>query len=80
MINDFRELVAALAHEQWSGWMIYMLGKSKQLDDGSIVIPSDLSWRWKRQMSTAYHNLSEDEKESDRVEADRFIRLFQANE
>ena len=76
MTNDFRELVAALAHEQWSGWMLFLFAKSEYRPDGSIIIPPDLVERWERQMNTDYSNLPEDEKESDRIEADRFIRLF----
>jgi len=34
--------------------------------------------RWTRQMKTAYINLPEDEKDSDRIEADRMIRIMQA--
>ncbi len=73
---DFRELVAALVHEQWSSWMIFMFGKSDQLSDGGIVIPRNFVERLKRQISISYFNLSEDEKESDRAEADKFIELF----
>jgi hypothetical protein len=80
MTNDFRELVAALAHEQWSGWMLYMIGKSQKKSDGSVVIPSALVERWMRQMTTAYNNLPENEKDSDRDEADRFIKLFSENQ
>lgn len=75
----FHDLVAALCHEQWSGRMIYMLGKSQKKSDGSIVIPPDLAERWKRQMTTAYESLSEDEKKIDHIEADKFIVLFVDN-
>lgn len=33
--------------------------------------------RWRRQMGTTYHELSEKEKESDRDEADKMLALFE---
>ena len=68
-MNNIVEALAAVAHEMWSGWMKYMFGKCKILEDGWLGIPPDLVARWKRQMSTLYENLPEEEKESDRVEA-----------
>ncbi len=66
-----REKLAALAHEQWSGWMKYLFSKSTLNDDGSVTIPADLARRWARQVCTKYEALSEKEKESDRKEADK---------
>jgi hypothetical protein len=78
-MKEFRELVAALCHEQWSGWMLYLFGKSQRKSDGSYVIPPEFADRWMRQQTTAYDNLPENEKKSDRVEADKFIALFSKN-
>ena len=75
--EDLREELADLAHQQWSGWMIYLFGKTLALGtDGSRVIPADLAERWKRQLSTRYQDLTDEEKDSDRKEADRLIRLL----
>ena len=72
-----REELAELCHSQWSGWMEYLFDKcSDDSDDGSTVIPSDLTKRWKGQMKTKYCDLSEEEQDSDRKEADKFISLF----
>lgn len=70
-----REQLAALAHEQWSGWMHYLFSKSAFNDDGSFTIPPASVDRWKRQMDTPYHDLPESEKDSDRVEADKVMAL-----
>jgi hypothetical protein len=78
-MDDLREQLAALAHEQWAGWMKYMFGQSLEKEDGSIEIPSSLVARWKRQMNTTYTELPEDERESDRVEADKVLRVIQSN-
>ncbi len=76
---ETREKLARLAHEQWSGWIEYMFSKCKTLKvDGEncLIIPAWAVERWGRQKDTLYGNLSEDEKNSDRVEADRFLKVF----
>lgn len=76
-MNKQRERMAEAAHDAWSGWMEYLFGKSQTLEDGSVVIPASLVERWKRQMHTPYSELSEEEKESDRAEADRYLSAAQ---
>jgi hypothetical protein len=71
-----REQLAELAHAQWAGWMVYLFSKSAHNPDGSITIPPDLAMRWKRQADTSYTDLPENEKESDREEADRYLELI----
>lgn len=67
-----REALAALAHEQWSGWMRYLFSRCVW-DRCALLIPAEWEARWKRQMDTPYADLSEAEKESDRAEADRVL-------
>ncbi len=77
--EKYREMFAALAHEQWSGWMQCLFSKGEFLDkDGTWVMPSELVERWQRQMHTAYDDLPEDEKQSDRVEADKMMTIVNA--
>ena len=78
-MNDLRELLAALAHEQWAGWMKYLFDKAIEDGDGRIVLPALLVSRWKRQMNTAYIDLPEGEKDSDRAEADKLLNLLHSN-
>lgn len=74
---DLREQLAALAHdEQWTGWMEYLFGLSRRNPDGSVTIPAEHVARWMRQMATPYAQLSEQEKNSDREEADRVLALI----
>ena len=78
-MSDLREQLAELSHEQWSGWMEYLFSlTAPELQAGRRceVIPPDLVERWKRQMKTPYTQLPENEKESDRKEADKAIRLL----
>ena len=75
---ETREEIAAIQHEQWSGWMDYLFSKCLQPEskDGSLLIPPWAVKRWTRQMATKYSDLSNNEKESDRVEADRYADLI----
>ncbi len=81
-----RERVADLCHKQWSGWMEYLFSKCfaevGQFDreTGNLVIPGWAVKRWRRQMKTSYTDLPEEEKESDRKEADRFFALLSPNQ
>jgi hypothetical protein len=70
-----REKLAWYAHNAWSGWMIYLFGKSRRNEDGSFTIPADLAERWWRQLKTDYEALPENEKESDRKEADIMLEI-----
>ena len=71
-----REKIAELCHKQWSGWMFYLFSKCSSNDDGTLTIPAWAVARWTRQMATKYARLSEMEKQSDRGEADRFLKLL----
>lgn len=76
LLADKRELLAAYAHEAWSGWMSYLFSKSTRNTDGSVTIPRWAVERWSRQASTKYALLPEEEKQSDRDEADRLLTVI----
>ena len=71
-----RERLAALCHRQWSGWMNYLFSKGTFNLDGTWTMPKWAVDRWRRQKNTPYMNLSEEEKDNDRAEADRLIALI----
>lgn len=73
---DLRERLAALAHEQWSGWMKWQFSKGTFNADNTWTMPTWAVERWTRQMGTAYTDLPEEEKASDRTEADRVLALL----
>ena len=80
MTNE-REELAAYAHEAWSGWMRYMFKKGTILKrKADFVLPSEFVLRWIRQMNTPYSELPENEKESDRKEADEILRIIRKEE
>jgi hypothetical protein len=77
--EDTREALAEYAHEAWSGWMKYMFEKmhavSHDGENTSMVMPAWAVERWTRQANTPYADLPENEKESDRQEADRMLAI-----
>lgn len=74
-----REQLAALAHEQWCEWMAYLFKQGTTHDDGSFTIRPWAVARWTRQMQTAYADLPDAEKVSDRVEADKVLVLLRGD-
>lgn len=79
MKADRKNLIESLsnqAHISWSGWQKYVFDKSKENEDGSYTIPKSLVDRWMRQIDTDYKDLSEKEKESDRIEAREYLKIF----
>lgn len=75
------EALAALEHERWSGWMRYLFSKCFSVERQSephYAIIASYAERWERQMNTPYADLSEQEKESDRVEARKTLAALQA--
>jgi hypothetical protein len=80
-VSELREKLAALAHEQWAGWMRYLFKRTySEPGMGSKVIPYDSAFRWERLMNTPYEKLTEQEKESDRAEADRVLAVLKADD
>ena len=83
--EEFIEKSAYLEHERWSKWQSYFFSKCSVkpqsqvngMDDRYVylALPKDLYERWVRQMNTSYNELSEQEKESDRLEVRKYIPL-----
>lgn len=74
--KSLREALAHLCHEQWSGWMDYLFSKAPFNADGTWTMPAEFVERWLRQSKAQYSDLSFNEQESDRKEANKFIALF----
>lgn len=71
-----REALAEYAHDAWAGWMKYMFEKGTFNADGTYTMPQWAVERWMRQANTPYADLPPGEKESDRLEADRMIEIW----
>lgn len=61
------EELAALEHEQWAHWTRHFIDNTT---------PENLA-RWKAQCATRYADLSEAEKEKDRVWARRVLAILE---
>lgn len=77
-LEYIREGLANYAHETWCGWMEYLFNQGWFNSDGTFAIDAEHVIRWRRQMKTPYQLLPENEKESDRAEADTILRLIGA--
>ena len=75
-LKSLIEPLAAAEHERWSRWQRYLHSKCQRLEDGSLLLPAALVARWERQMAASYDELSDAEKESDREQVRRYLRLI----
>ena len=71
-----REKLAELAHEQWSDWMEYLFSQGTFNSDGTWTMPEWAVNRWAIQLGMPYNRLSEEEKESERKQADKFLAVI----
>ena len=80
-IEEFIEKGADLEHDRWAKWQEYMHSKvydsSESLNPHLKVIPTESYNRWERQIKTKYADLSEQEKESDRIEVRKYLPIIQ---
>ena len=87
-MDKIREELAKFAHNQWSGWMDYLFNKcieyqpakNVQAESGAMIIPKWAVDRWKTQIKTDYKDLSEEEKNSDRSEAEGMLKILSRDE
>ena len=73
---SLREELAGNQHEIWSHWMKYLFSLCSVTADGSYVIPSQSVRHWMRQIDTDYADLTEKEKDSDREQADKVLKVL----
>ena len=73
--KKFVEKGADLEHKRWAGWQSFLFSKSEWTENG-YLIPKELCIRWQRQIDTLYSKLSEEEKESDRIEVRKYLPLI----
>jgi len=71
-----KELIAKVQHDIWSHWMKYMFSQGTVNEDGTWTMPKEKLQRWERQMNTEYNDLTEKEKDSDREQADKIIKVL----
>ena len=64
--QEMLEQLASLEHDQWTHWTKHMLDN---------LTPENIE-RWRRQIETPYHKLSEKEKAKDRVWARKILEII----
>jgi hypothetical protein len=72
------EELASVEHERWSHWQRYLHEQCVPGADGSLTIPAELARQWTTQMNTPYMQLSEEEKDSDREQVQRYLPIIAA--
>lgn len=70
--------LARIEHERWAHWQRYVHSKGIVQPDGSLIIPSELVAKWERQIATPFAALSEQEKDSDREQVQRYLPILKA--
>ena len=82
-----REKLAELAHKQWSGWVKSLFEKCEEEElqsstgsglykTGKYILSKEIVSRYNKLMCTKYSDLSENEKEKDRAQADKVIDIM----
>ncbi len=74
--EELLEAISAVEHERWAHWQRYLHEQCHVDADGNLVIPADLARRWTRQLNTAYADLDESEKASDREQASMYLKVL----
>lgn len=76
--KEFVEKGATLEHERWAGWQKYLHSKLvKDINEPDhFRLPTFNYAHWERQIATPYEKLSEQEKESDRIEVRKYLPLI----
>jgi len=74
-LDNLVEDLADVSHQIWSHWMSYMMTQGTYTDMGWIM-PLEKVERWTRQMETDYADLTEREKDSDRSQAHKIMKVL----
>lgn len=78
-MSELKEKFAAIEHERWADWQAYVFTQCKKEPlHVELTIPASLVRRWRRQIETPYADLTEEEKQSDRDQVDRYWHLITA--
>jgi len=69
--------LAAIEHERWSTWQVYLHSQGTRQPDGSLILPASLVARWERQIQTPYERLTDTQKQSDRDQVRKYLPTIQ---
>ena len=80
--EDLKEKLADIEHQRWADWQEFLFSVCEpyNTDDitehGQIIIPRAFVACWQKEIDTAYKDLTEKEKDSDREQVDRYLPLL----
>ena len=90
--KEFEENAASMEHDRWSSWQKYLHSlctphrilslntttkEYEEIETGGLVIGKDRVKHWERQISLPYSELTEQEKEYDRIEVRKYYPLIE---
>ena len=75
MESLFEEL-ANIEHQRQADWLGYLHSRCYRSEKGDLIVPLKLVENWEYQIETDYKDLSEEEKDSDREQVDRYVPLI----
>jgi uncharacterized protein YecT (DUF1311 family) len=76
-LQGLREKLAAIEHERWSDWQKWVHNCGVKHPNGDITLKAVDVNRWDEQINTPYKDLTENEKDSDRDQVDRYWPLVE---
>lgn len=74
--KELLEILADNEHKRWASWQKYVHEKCIKNEDGSLTIPKESVTWWEDEIKTSYENLTEKQKESDRIEVRTTIKII----
>lgn len=76
-MSQIQEILAEhVQDEVWAGWMRYMFAHGTFNYDGSWTMHKDKVVQWGKKMNASYAELSESERRSSLIEADKILALL----
>lgn len=77
MRDELREQLADVQHAIWAHWMRWQFTCGQFNEDETWTMPAVKVQRWQRQMNTPYAELTDQERESDREQADKVLAVLE---
>ena len=75
-VEKMTEELADIEHKRWACWQNYIHSIFPKNEDGSITISPERVIQWERKIATEYADLTEKEKEHDRIEVRKYTPLI----
>ncbi len=73
--EKYFEKLADIEHQRWANWQMY-LHKHITEKEGELTLPKESVNRWEGQIQTPYEKLTENEKDSDREEVEKYWHII----